>query len=116
MEAKEYIREKTRMFDSLRDAERKGSAECEWVSCDECPLCTESKDCLEHTEESVDIVEKWSKEHPIKTIMDDLLEKYPNARMIASGRPSFCARGLGHKVECKAGGCIDCWNTPMEAK
>ena len=29
-------------------------------------------------EETLAIVEKWSKEHPRKTFLSDLLEKYPN--------------------------------------
>ena len=29
--------------------------------------------------EKVDFVEKWSKEYPLKTRMEDFLEKHPNA-------------------------------------
>lgn len=113
MEAKEYIREQTRMFDSLRDAERRGAKGCDWVLCDECPLYDESRKCLDNTEEAVDIVERWSKEHPVKTIKDDFLEKHPNAVMNSNGTPNCCADFLGYEVKCDAG-CRDCWNTPLE--
>lgn len=114
MEAKEYIRERTRMFDSLRAAGYKGKTSCDGILCNNCPMNC-SSECVKHAEQSVDIVEKWSKEHPIKTIMMDFFEKHPNAEKYDDGRPRFCAGELGYKVECReAGGCHDCWNTPLE--
>lgn len=114
MDAKEYIRELVRMFDSLRDDCYKGITTCGGVDCKECPLKSPLI-CTMFLPESVDIVEKWSKEHPVKTIMDDFLEKYPNAELEGYGRPHVCAEKLGYMVEC-CHNCINCWNTPMEVE
>lgn len=115
MEAKEYIRERTRMFDSLRYAGYNGDYSCEGVSCSNCPLRDVSGNCIDTTEQTVDIVEKWSKEHPIRTIMMDFLEKYPNADKYNNGLPHVCAQSLGYEVECKHT-CHACWNTPLEVE
>ena len=70
--------------------------------------------------EAVEIVEKWAAEHPQKTILQDFLEKYPNAVMY-DGKPSgVCPYSLGYgkpkekpcwNTSCS---CQDCWNRPLE--
>ena len=116
MDAKEYMREKTRMFDSLRYGLIRGVSNCQSVPCSQCPLMRESG-CANHTEEGVDIVEKWSKEHPIKTILTDFLEKYPNATLKEDGIPRFCPHHLGYgkdgEAHCRNLSCVDCWNRPL---
>ena len=65
-----------------------------------------------HPTEAIAIVQKWSDEHPVKTIKDDFLEKYPNARLDAQGTPVCCTRSLGYFVfEC-LNECEKCWNMP----
>ena len=62
-----YKRELVRMWDSLR-TENKGDSTCYGVSCEDCPLskfeyaCSRSNSAFE----TVDVVERWSKEHPPK--------------------------------------------------
>lgn len=114
MDAKEYIREKIRMFDSLRDSHNSELRNCYGVSCSRCHL--NRGNCIDNTEESVDIVEKWSKEHPIKTRLTDFLEKHPNAPTYENGCPEVCCAYIGYerKPDCIGSNCVDCWNRPLE--
>lgn len=73
-----------------------------------------------HAEKAVTLVEKWSEEHPQKTILDDFKEKYPNAKYVKNGYPKVCPKLLGYKIECDEE-CRFCdydydkvWNTPLE--
>lgn len=60
------------------------------------------------------IVQKWSDEHPVKTVKDDFLEKYPNALLDKDGIPTGCIRWLGYHITCPpAGLCTECWNKPL---
>lgn len=65
-------------------------------------------------EERVAFVEQWSKEHPQKTRMQDLLDKYPKAAITKAGDPRSCCVHLGYIEVCPGGSCIECWNTPIE--
>ena len=56
---------------------------CEsFTGCKDCPLC-DSCDILHSSNEELqhraDVVEKWSKEHPIKTRQSEFLKLFPNA-------------------------------------
>lgn len=68
MDAITYFEEQERMLKSLgktRDI-------CIGVSCEICPLHKEDEmKCLSNRKEAVAIVEKWSEEHPKKTILQD---------------------------------------------
>ena len=91
-------------------------------NCANCPLGTLRNDfnivCRmmveEKPTEAIAIVQKWSDEHPEKTIKDDFLEKYPNALMNA-GCPPVCAQDLGYISQYSSCSfdCEDCWNTPL---
>lgn len=64
MNKEEYKKEIVRMWDSIRDDEYKIYNACNGVSCSKCPLhdigCSEPLSSYE----VVEIVKKWSKEHP----------------------------------------------------
>lgn len=67
----------------------------------------------------VNIVERWSIEHPRKTRLDDFKEKYPKAKTFESGTPKVCASSLGYCEYCVIGNdcsrdCDACWNEPVE--
>ena len=65
----------------------------------------------------VERVEQWSKEHPLRTRLQDFREKYPNAPMEAAGTPAICCIDLGYRREaCDPikGSCVVCWNMPVE--
>ena len=97
-------------------------------NCDNCPLsfvnnnrdltCNELME--DYPAEAEKIFEDWDKAHPVKTILSDFLEKYPNAMLGDDGTPmDICPSYLGYfgKCKCKSrSDCLKCWNTPMEDK
>ena len=101
-----YFKEKTRL--------------CKEYRCSTCPLNKDmpsyAQRCftreMKNIEEAIAIVQKWSDEHPVKTIKDDFLEKYPKARMDVKDVPIICVNHLGYCVEC-SDICSDCWNRPL---
>ena len=63
----------------------------------------------------------WSEEHPQKTILQDLLEKYPNIPLDKNGVPrDFCPNVLGFEnlEECFSKylnkDCLPCWSRLLE--
>lgn len=91
-------------------------------SCFKCELCNrcfliDANLTNITAEETLAIVEKWSKEHPRKTFLSDLLEKYPSINLkLGSGVPDFCPKILGYKqkLECGSISCKECWNQNLE--
>lgn len=95
MDAVEFLKERNRMCKS-------------YDYCEECPI----KNMFEnsslnscdswvryHAELAVDIVEKWSVEHPAKTRQSKLLEMFPNA-IIENGALVICPKALDKNVNC----------------
>ena len=121
MDAVKYFNEKRRMLNSLG----KNGPGCVGVLCGDCPFssfdngmnisCAEIE--IDYPEEAVAIVEKWSQEHPQKTILQDFLEKYPKAILNNDGTPKeVCPDTLGYEEEqdrCD-GKCVACWNRLLE--
>ena len=109
MDAVKYLKERSRMCKNH-------------TCCSSCPLDEEARDCRNtekiNPEEAVEIVEKWSAENPPKTILQDFLEKYPNAPLKNNSCPSFCPSILGYKfIKCSLEYCMtckECWNRPLE--
>ena len=64
----------------------------------------------------VPVVEKWSKEHPRKTRLQDFIEKFPSALLVDGIPERFCPYDFGYKVEECFGDddCEKCWNQPIE--
>ena len=54
-------------------------------------------------EKAVEVIQAWSDEHPVKTRLDDILEKYPKVECYDDGTPTFSPCRLGYCTEC-----IDC--------
>ena len=113
MDAVKFIKEKLRMC--------KGYKMCN--ECDLCYLKTKvDMDCdtyiEEYPEQAVAIVEKWSQEHPQKTMLQDFLEKYPDAPLDKNGTPCVCPDELGYceGKYCKPNelDCVKCWDRPLE--
>ena len=106
----EFIKEKVRM--------------CNIFNCSACPFNKNGyHGCghvmTNHPEEAVKIVQKWSDENPVKTIMMDFFEKFPNAPKEEDGTPKNCAYYLGYVTadyffKCNSGSCEKCWNRPLE--
>lgn len=77
-----------------------------------------ASDCnnvMKITPEYIEAVQKWSDEHPQKTLLIDLLEKYPSVVINNNGAPEVCVSRLYPYlgVECN-GLCNECWNKPLE--
>lgn len=111
-----YLAEKKRMT-KLTDI-----GVCE-IKCTNCPLSEKNNGkgrlCVDyemhHPEEAISIVQQWSDEHPQKTYLTDLLEKYPNIPLDNNGKPAYvCPHDLGlmSVEDCKkdSNKCVECWN------
>lgn len=64
---------------------------------------------------AVEILQKWSDEHPKKTYAQDFFEKFPDAPRCksANGRyPSACRKAI-YDGKCPGVGCEECWNEPL---
>lgn len=115
MDAIKFLKEKNRM-----------TKKCS-IDCSDCPLSSEKNPTglacgdlqRENPEITVDIVEKWAKEHPQETRLTQFLKHYPNAPMDMYGIPCACVKDLGiveYEYLCSddCTDCPDCWNTPIE--
>lgn len=114
MDAVEFIKEQYRMCFTQK------CRPCEiyniigdMMSCDEW--------CANNSKRAVEIVEKWSQEHPQKTMMQDFFEKYPNAPKRRDGAPILCPDQCGYEkqrycveVNRDVKECSQCWSRPME--
>lgn len=123
-----YFKEKARMTKSNRQGF------CD-ITCNCCPLnrtnsglfvsCTRLE--RSYTQKAVEIVQKWSDEHPKKTFLSEFLKHYPNVQLDSDGVPDgICLATLGLCEDCvkmdECGNaiserdctCMDCWNTPIE--
>lgn len=116
MDAIKFLKEYRRMCNQYIYADTSGencSPECALYG-EHCHLaCGDLK-----VEDIVFRVEKWSEEHPEKTILQDFLEKYPNALLDKDGLPEICPHQIGYP---RMKGCIPdeyfckkCWNRPLE--
>lgn len=87
--------------------------------CINCPL-RHGNDCTnienKYPKRVISIVQRWSDEHPRKTYLTELLEKYPNIVLRDDGTPKYlCPYQLGitNSKDCN-NGCSRCWNQPIE--
>ena len=112
-----YFKEKARMVNAKNDG-------CCRILCNYCPLSKHNNNtnigCMRlemmYPQKAVEIVQKWSDEHPQKTMLQDFLSKYPKAPFRAnSPTPKLCPHNLGYS---KYNGCDEscekCWNRPIE--
>ena len=93
---------------------------CNCFGIPNCPLantaCSQAKTI---TQEKIDIVQKWSDEHPQQTMADKFFEIFPNAMKTPTNLPVVCPKYLGWPTELpcpKLYGqqihCTVCWNRP----
>lgn len=100
---------------------------CDIEHCLTCPLSednnkTKESCCdfiIQFPEKAEEILTKWAEEHPVKTMLQDFLEKYPNAPLEEEyGAPNVCVFNLGYIKERDCGNydysCKKCWNRQME--
>ena len=117
-----YFAEKTRM------TKKDKLGRCK-LRCGECPLNNKNNGTSEnllcgafqavYPEKAIEIVQKWSDEHPQKTYLSELLKNHPNTLLNDDGTPAFCPYRLGlmGADDCrKDGNCVKCWNRPIPAE
>lgn len=106
----DYLKELERMCSSYED------------ECVGCPLheCCIGDAWVKNPKQAIEIVQKWSDEHPPKTYMEDFFEKFPSApKFQMGGHPKACREAV-YGGECpmnegnKDNNCFKCWNEPME--
>ena len=77
MDAVEYVKRRRRMCDY-------------YVNCGDCPACDyEWCSSLNGIPNLVPIVEKWAKEHTVKTRQSEFLKQWPDAEISDDGLPSI---------------------------
>lgn len=117
-----YMHEKARMTKSVVNSV------CH-IRCTDCPLSrfnnNEKIACYElelfHSETAVQMVQRWSDEHPQRTYLTEFLKHYPNAQLNDDGIPAngcLYRLGLMSVEDCKKDSnknkCVECWNQPIK--
>lgn len=114
-----YLAEKKRMSKTTE------SGVCK-VECTNCLLssynngdgiyCTDFE--MLYPKKAIEIVQKWSNEHPQKTFLTEFLKNYPNVQLYDTGIPKgICPYHLGlmNKDDCRKDHyCLGCWNQPIK--
>lgn len=102
MDAVKFLKERKRM--------------CDKYCCESCPISIMNNGTYEgcdylgknHPEKCVEIVEKWSADHPVKTRQSEFLKMFPNAE-IENGVAAACPKSLDKNVECEPlSSCDEC--------
>lgn len=112
-----YLAEKRRM------TKRAKNGLCK-LGCSNCPLCSmnnnKGQSCtafeMLYPEKAIEIVQRWSDEHPQRTYLTEFLKHYPNTLPDDDGTPAgvcLYALGLINKDDCD-NNCVKCWNQPIE--
>ena len=111
MDALKFIEERNRMCERYWQVDG---------DCDGCPMlnvdeCNELRNMVDDAGKAVgktvEIVEKWAKEHPRKTRQSEFLEQWPNCMMDDDGIVGMCPRNIDKMYVCnlsRSGGCTDC--------
>ena len=83
-------------------------------NCEECPLRCDCSSPNSFSDNADEIVDKWVKEHPVKTYAMDFFEKFPKAP--GGGTPRFCIMNIDKdlKAKCNECSCSDCWNQEIK--
>lgn len=93
---------------------------------EQCPMVGRCEDALtkisiEDAAKVIEILQKWSDEHPRKTYAQDFFEKFPKAQSNSDGTPFVCRERIYGGIhsatleDCDyTGACKNCWNEPME--
>lgn len=92
--------------EKLRMTKRTKNGLCK-IKCSNCPLCSnnngEGLSCptfeMYYPEKAIEVVQKWSDEHPQKTFLTEFLKNYPNAEL-DHGVPKVCLKKLGAVSGC----------------
>lgn len=113
MDAVEFLKEEDRMCDKYKYSSGHNCSDCPCHSkrngSDEICIRLRKTDPAKY----VEIVEKWSKEHSVKTRQSEFLKMFPNARINSDGvidiDPCFLDKKIEHHCEEKYDNCDDCY-------
>ena len=96
MDVVEYVKQRNRMCDY-------------YTNCDDCPVVGyEGCSSLNSIPKLVPIVEKWAKEHPVKTRQSELLKLFPEASILYDEYLNICPAQISSECRDKeTGGCCD---------
>lgn len=112
------------LIEKLRMTKRAKSGICK-IKCSDCPLCSKNNGISEyiscisfemyHPEKAIEIVQRWSDEHPQRTYLSEFLEHYPNVQLYDTGLPKgVCPYNLGlTDIDDCDHNCAKCWNQPI---
>lgn len=109
-----YLKEKARM---VKICQKTDCSSCGYYNSKPCPRkFFEYGYEIQKPNEAINIVQKWSDEHPQKTYKDDFFEKFPDAFRKGNGYPDVVVCRIYKQFNDKGcdGYCIDCWNKVME--
>ena len=103
MNAVKFIRERERMCNENSSCNQcafyKSEVEPDGMSC--------KKWVAEYPEKTVAFVERWSKEHPIKTRQSKFLEMFPDALIASDGVLDICPLECCGKYRNERGECLN---------
>ena len=85
MDAVAYFKAYARMCDSFDSKNNITGKPCVGCPLDDIGRGCHMNDLTNNAEECVAAVEKWAKEHPIKTRQSEFLKMFPNARIAPDG-------------------------------
>lgn len=89
MDAVTYIKEYKRMCEYFDSKENQASA-CEGCPLEWLPFGCHMIEIADNAEKCVAAVEKWAREHPVKTRQSEFLKMFPNASVGYNGTLVIC--------------------------
>ena len=102
IDAVKYLKERKRMCNSYNNM-------CDGCGFGKVPKCNHTED--DNPEKAVEIVEKWSKEHPIKTRQSVFLKMFPNGELTELGSLDIWPLKVDKNMNCPTGtgsACLSC--------
>lgn len=105
MDAVAYIKAYARMCDSFDSKHNITGKPCVGCPLDDIGRGCHMNDLTNNAEECVAAVEKWAKEHPIKTRQSELLKLFPEAEMIDDSYINICPVRISKEYKNNEGIC-----------
>jgi hypothetical protein len=119
---KEKIMDCSKTIDFFAEAKRhcdsRTACEADAANKEQCPMfgvCDRplTEICVEDAIKAIEILQKWSDEHPKKTYAQDFFEKFPKAQSNSDGTPFVCRKRI-YGGNCDyTGACYRCWSEPL---
>lgn len=112
----DFLREYARMH-----GKQKAKHDKKKMYCEDCPLVDLRARCysnciqamLKFPKDAIQIVQKWSDEHPVETMIEHLKTQHPKVQLDEDNVPPFCPSSIGYEEDHSCDkDCIKCWNRP----